>query len=117
MDEEDQLWQTGVLSSESPLSLLRAVFYLNGVNFVLWGGDEHRKLKISQLAFKDVPDPHFPGQMIRCVEYTEHGSKNRPGSSHQLNQDNKVVTQFAKPELGDKCHVCIPARIISIKTA
>ena len=35
--------------------------------------------------------------MIRCV-----GSKNHPGSSHHLNQDNKVVTQFAKP---DKCHV------------
>ena len=43
--------------------------------------------------------------MIRCVQYTEYGSKNRPGGSHQLNQDNKVVTQFAKPELGEKCHV------------
>ena len=43
--------------------------------------------------------------MIRSVEYTEHGSKNHPGSSHQLNQDNKVATQFAKPELEDKCHV------------
>ena len=105
LDEEDQLWQTGVLSSESPVSLLRAVFYLNGINFVLRGGDEHRKLKISQFNFLDVPDPDSPDQMIRCVEYTEHGSKNRPGSSHQLNQDNKVVTQFAKPELGDKCHV------------
>ena len=43
--------------------------------------------------------------MIRCIEYTEHGSKNHPESSHQLNPDNKVVTQFAKPELGDKFHV------------
>lgn len=105
LDEEEQLWQTRVLSSESPLSLLRAVFYLNGINFVLRGGDEHRRLKISQFSFINVPDPDCPGEMIRCVQYTEHGSKNRPGSSHQLNQDNKVVTQFAKPDMGDKCHV------------
>ena len=43
--------------------------------------------------------------MIGYVQYTEHGSKNHPGGSHQLNENNKVVTQFAKPELGDKCHV------------
>ena len=104
-DEEEQLWQSGILSSKSPQSLLRAVFYLNGINFVLRGGEEHRKLKISQLSFLDVPNPDSAGEMIRCVQYTEYGSKNRPGGSHQRNQDNKVVTQFAKPELGDKCHV------------
>ena len=68
-------------------------------------GGEHRKLKISQFTLLDVPNPDSSGQTIRCVQYTEYGSKNRPGGSHQLNQDNKVVTQFAKPELGDKCHV------------
>ena len=44
-----KLWQAGVLGSESPLSLLRAVFYLNGINFVLRGGEEHRKLKYHNL--------------------------------------------------------------------
>ena len=43
--------------------------------------------------------------MIRYMQYTEHGSRNHPGGTHQLNENNKVVTQFAKPELGDKCHV------------
>jgi len=94
-----------ILSSESPLGLLRAVFYLNGLNFVLRGGDEHRKLKISQLVFSEVANPENPSEMIRHVQYTEHESKNRPGGSHQLNENNKIVTQFGKPELGDKCHV------------
>lgn len=105
IDEEEQLWQSGVLSSESPLSLIHAVFYLNGVNFVLRGGDEHRKLKLSQFKFRDTLDPDNPGEVIRCVEYTEHGSKNRHGGRLQLNQENKVVTQFARPQLGDRCHV------------
>lgn len=86
-----------MLSSELPLSLIHAVFYINGVNFVLQGGDEHQKLRISQFTFLDVPDPDCPEQIIRCVQYTAYGSMNHPEGAYQLNQDNKVVTQFAKP--------------------
>ena len=82
-----------------------AVFYLNRVNFVLRGGDEHWKLKLSQFVFRDTLDPDNPGEVIWCVEYTKHGSKNRHGGRLQLNQENKVVTQFARPQLGDRCHV------------
>ena len=62
--EEEQLWQSGVLSSEYPLSLIRAVFYLNGINFVLRGGEEHRKLKLSQFTFRDTLDPDNSGELI-----------------------------------------------------
>ena len=104
-DEEEQLWASGVLSSDSPGGLLRAVFYYNGLNFVLRGGQEHRNLKISQLNLRTVPDPENPGDQIDCVEYSEHGSKNRPGGRHQLNLHNKTVVQYARPELGERCHV------------
>ena len=104
-EEEDQLWDSGTLSTESPSGLLRAVFFYNGLNFVLRGGQEHRNLKISQLKFSSVPDPDRPGVFVDCVEYTEHGSKNRPGGCHQLNLENKVVIQYARPELGVRCHV------------
>ena len=40
-DEENQLWETGVLCSDTPGGLLRAVFYYNGLNFILRGGQEH----------------------------------------------------------------------------
>ena len=103
--EEQQLWERGVLSSESPSGLLRAVFYLNGITFVLRGGEEHRSLKISQFIFLNVPDPDNAKKIICCVEYAEHGSKNRPRGSHQINQDNKIVTQFAREDLGDRCHI------------
>ncbi len=82
-------------------------FFYNGLNFVLRGGQEHTELKISQLNFRTVPNPEYPGDEIECVEYYEHGSKNRPGGRHQLNLANKnsMVVHYSRPELGSQCHV------------
>ena len=50
MKEEKQLlWERGVLGTTTPKSLLNAMFYLNGKNFCLCGGEKHRRLIISQL--------------------------------------------------------------------
>ena len=75
------------------------------MNVILRGGQEHRELKISQLNFKSIPDPEYPGVDTKCVDYNEHGSKNRPGGRHQLNLANKVVVHYSRPELGTRCHV------------
>ena len=48
-DDEETLWQCGVLTTKTPIGLLRAVFFLNGKLFCLRGGEEHRQLKISQV--------------------------------------------------------------------
>ena len=42
---------------------------------------------------------------MELVTYTEHGSKNRPGGSHQLNLNNKCINHYVRPDLGDRCHV------------
>ena len=52
-----------------------------------------------------MPHPERPGEDTECIEYHEHGSKNRPGGRHQLNLTNKVVVQYSHPELGSRCHV------------
>ena len=64
--EEEQLWDTETLGVDSPLALQYAVFFYNGLNFVLRGGQEHRELKISQLNFKSIPDPEHPGKDTMC---------------------------------------------------
>lgn len=89
------------------------MFYYNGVNFVLGGGEEHRSLKLSQFVFDSIPDPEVPGKMLDYVNYTEHGSKNRPGGSKQLNFLNKTVLYYAQPQLGDHCHVSLLKHYIS----
>ena len=47
-DDEKKLWDTNVLNLETPIGLLRAVFFYNGKNFCLRGGAEQCNLKLSQ---------------------------------------------------------------------
>ncbi len=47
--DEQLLWSSRELDPSTPIGLLNAVFFLNGKNFVLRGGAEHRLLKVSQL--------------------------------------------------------------------
>ena len=101
-DEEYFLWDSGVMSSENPKSLLRAVFYLNGKNFCLRGGEEHRGLKISQLKKEREP---------LCYVYTENASKNRTGGLAQMRVKNKVVKIESVPAAGTKMS-CVCVRCI-----
>ena len=46
--EEDKLWESGVIGLDTPIGLLKVVFFYNGKNFCLRGREEHRSLRISQ---------------------------------------------------------------------
>ena len=52
-----------------------AVFFYNGKNFVLRGGNEHRDFRLSMLVREENPDRYV---------YTENASKNRGGGLGQL---------------------------------
>ena len=97
-EEIDRLWVSGTLSISTSKGLLRAVFFLNGVNFCLRGGEEHRNLRLSQLKCQDNP-PHYV--------YTELASKNRASGLAQLRVKNKSVEIYAVSEAGDRLHVHI----------
>ena len=81
--------------SESHLRLPYAAFYLNGLNFVLCGGDEHCKLKISQFDFREVANPENSSEMIRYLQYTEHDSMDPriipKVVTHQLNKKIRLL--------------------------
>ena len=75
-EEEDSLWKKGVIGLDTPVKLLRAVFFYNGINFALRGGAEHRSLKWSQVTrCCQTTD----GLSKVCYIYVEHGSKNHSG--------------------------------------
>ena len=103
-DDECRLWSSGVINLTTPQGLANAVFFYNGKNFCLRGGQEHRDLKFSQLKRKTV---EVNGNVRVCYEYTEHGSKNRSGGLKQLKIENKVVVQYEDVNAGLRCHVDI----------
>ena len=104
IEEESLLWEKGVLNDSTPRGLLRAVFYYNGKNFILRGGQEHRDLKLSQLERLTNPDRYV---------YTENASKNRGGGLGQLSLEHKRVPVYASVTGESKCHVRLLDKYIS----
>ena len=86
---------------QMPKGLLNAVFFLNGKNFALRGGSEHRCLKISQISRKISPEGKAR------YTYTENCSKNRAGGFNQLSVPNKVVHQYQDLEAGERFHLYV----------
>ena len=79
-EEEATLWHSGILSLDNPEGLLNAVFYYNGIHFVLRGREEHRNLCISQLSrYNDY------------WEYLENTSKNHPVGLNIMSIEGKTV--------------------------
>ena len=89
----------------SKIATQRCFFFYCGLYFCLRGGEEHRQLKFTQFEFKDVADTFNDTNTIRCLEYTEHGSKNRKGLVHQVHLDNKVVRHYADASREERCVV------------
>ena len=96
-EEKDRLWKQNCMGAANPKALVNAVFYLNGKNFCLRGGEEHRNLKLSQLQRLSQPD--------RWI-YHENCSKNRAGTFKQLHLASKVVPTYCTCNVSpERCHV------------
>jgi len=108
-DDERKLWTSGVLNLTSPIGLLRAVFFYNGKNFCLRGGQEQRNLKLSQLCRETSI---VNGKELSLYRYCEFGSKNRQGGLSSLNLQNKVVRQYENTTESGVCHVKILDRYL-----
>lgn len=48
VEEENSLWEQGLLGAHSPQTLLDAMLFLCGMNFALRSGQEHRSLQLTQ---------------------------------------------------------------------
>ena len=103
LSDEDEEMASGVLNPDTPQSLLNCIFFLNGKNFCLRGGIEHRELKLSQFTREVVT---INGKKLVRYTYTECGSKNRSGGLKQLQQANKVVHQYESVDI-PRCHVLL----------
>ncbi len=107
IEEEDMLWRKGILGRENPKQLLRAMFYLIGLNFALRAGQEHRQLRFgvqnnSQLRLLvDSAGKHF-------LQYAEQVSKTNQGGLKDRKTARKVVPAYENHDHdGERCIVQI----------
>lgn len=93
-EEENRLWELGLLGTDTPLTLQRAVFFSTGKAFCIRGGE--RNLKPSQFRRESNPDRYV---------YFENGCLKKSGGKRRLSASNKVIPVYANPFAGKRCLV------------
>ena len=110
LENENILWESGILGKNDPKQLCQTVIYLIGIHFCLRGGNELRNMRYG---------PH--AQIKRgidssnkdCLIFTEDVSKCRRGGIKSLSQPGKVVYAYHNEEDHDRCIVCLYDLFIS----
>ena len=72
-EQENELWEKGVLGLQNPQSLQNALFFMVGMHFALRGGKSHRELTIDNFSIK------CDQQGNKFLLYVEGVSKTRQG--------------------------------------
>ena len=101
LEEEELLWNKGLLGSTNPQVLVDTMLFMNGLYFALRSGDEHRQLRFDPCQIELIEQA---GQRS-YLKYTEDISKNRPGGLKGRKVKPKIVTHHANEENPDRCFV------------
>ena len=106
LEEEELLWEKGVLGDHSPQALLNTVFFFNGIHFALRSGDEHRRLRHGDSQIQVVEKPGERSYLL----YVEDVSKNNQGGLKGRKNKAKEVTHYDNKENPSRC----PVRIFKV---
>ena len=101
MEEEELLWQKGLLGENTPQSLLDTMVYMNGLYFALRGGKEHRDLRYNPSQIQLIEKPGERPYLL----HTEDISKNHPGGLRGRNVKPEIVTHHANITNPRRCFV------------
>ena len=106
--EEDVLWQKGILGESTPQCLLQTMLFLIGQFFALRSGDEHRSLKFGQLTLLNEN-----GREKLC--YNSHGEKTWRGGLRDRKYKNtgKVIKHHANVDNPSRCLVRLFKKYVS----
>ena len=99
VEEENTLWQKGVLGEHDPQTLLDTMLFLCGIHFALRSGQEHRDLRLSQVELQTSEDGS------PCLVYSENTSKNNQGGLAHLKIKPKRVTCYSNKDNPQRCLV------------
>ena len=110
VDEEELLWEGGILGDSTPQSLLDTMVFCNDLYFALRSGAEHRQLHSHPRQIEVIEKPDKKAYL----KYTENISMNRPGGIMGGKVKTKVVLHHASTEQQGCCFVTLFKRYLEL---
>ena len=107
-DEEEILWEKGVLGGHSPQTLLDTMLFLLGKFFALRGGKEHRSLKFKQFTLISGEN----GKEDKLC-YNSFGEKNCQGGLKDRKYRPKKIEHHGNSDKPSRCVVDLFKKYIS----
>ncbi|XP_021360810.1 zinc finger MYM-type protein 2-like [Mizuhopecten yessoensis] len=111
-EQEQLMWEKGVLGTDTPEKLLNTLVYQLGLNLSLRAGQEHRNLRCgpySQITVKQ----DSAGKTY--LEYREDVSKTNAGGLLHRKVTPKVTRAYENTVLPDQCPVKIYQKFMSLR--
>ena len=109
-EQIDLLWKMKLLGDHSPRVLVRTMVFMNGKNFALRSGQEHRALRFNppQITLHE-PDGDTP-----YLLYVEDVSKSNQGGLKHMKVRRKEVKHYANTNNPVRCHVRLYKKYVSL---
>jgi hypothetical protein len=109
-DEENKLWEDGLLGYDNPKKLLNTLIYLFGIHFGLRARQEHRDLEYGQNSqIKLLVD----ADQKEYLEYTERMSKNKKFGLSCSRMEPKYARLYARDDNLARCPVELYKKYLS----
>lgn len=102
-EEEDLLWNSGVLGTSNPKQLLDTILFLNGFYFTMRAGEEHRSLRWENSQMKVMTD----SAGMRYLRYAEDTSDPNQGDFSAPGSHRKILYAYENTSNRDRCIVTI----------
>ena len=94
LEEEEILWEKGILGFHDQYSLFNSMLYLLGINFALRGGEDHRHLSWDNPQLKICRDKDG----VKVLRYREYTSKCNQGGLKDRKRKRKCVDAYPNPD-------------------
>ncbi|XP_048239442.1 uncharacterized protein KIAA1958-like [Haliotis rufescens] len=111
-DQEDILWEKGMLGEDTPQKLLDTLVYLIGLNCALRAGDEHRNLRVGPNSQFQITED---SSGVTYLKYTEDISKTNKGGLKSRKCSRKTIRVSENVELPQRCPVRLYRKYMSLR--
>ena len=108
-EEEQLMWEKGVLGSDTPSKLMDTLVYLFGLHFALRAGQEHRNLRFINSQIGLMTDEN--GKLF--LRYQEEVSKSLQGGLKHRKLTPKCVDAYGNDENPDRCIIKLYQKYVS----